>query len=148
MKKIIICIGNRYESNDCGGMVVYDCLQDMQSLSSNVEVIEGGLAGLNLLPLLEQGGRVVFVDAVEGFTRQGELVVLSYDDILKSDPDCHFDHGSGMAYLLTMLPKVCDGKLPEEIVLIGLEGNCTRQVIEQAASLSLRIVSQGLKGLG
>lgn len=148
MKKFIICIGNRYQSNDCGGMDVYDCLMEMESISSNIEVIEGGLAGLNLLPLLEQGGRVVIVDAVEGFTRQGKIVVLSYTDILKSDQGCHFDHGSGVAYLLTMLPKVCDGKLPEEIVLVGLEGNCTRQVIEQAASLSLRIVSQGLKGLG
>ena len=38
---------------------------------------------------------------------------------------CHFDHGAGLAYLLTVLPKVCDGELPEEIVLVGLEGECT-----------------------
>jgi hydrogenase maturation protease len=147
VKRLIICIGNRLISQDCGGLDVYDCLQSLQPLSDGVEVIEGGLAGLNLLPLLEQGGMVVIVDAVKGFTRQGEIIVLSHSEIVKNNPDSHFDHGSGLVYLLTMLPKVYEGELPEDIVLVGLEGQCTRQVIKRAASLSLRIVSQGLKGL-
>ena len=50
---------------------VFDRLQEMQPLPAGIELIEGGLAGLNLLPLLERGGRVVFVDAVSGFYRTG-----------------------------------------------------------------------------
>ena len=145
MKGFIICIGNRFVASDSGGLQVYDNLQKRQVLPVGVKVIEGGLAGLNLLPLLEQGGRVVFVDAVEGFVDSGKIVLLNQQEILKSNLQPHFDHGAGLAYLLAMLPRVCEGELPEEISLVGLEGNCSPQMIEQAASMSLRVVSHGLK---
>jgi hydrogenase maturation protease len=105
------------------------------------------MAGLNLLPLLEQGGRVVFVDAVNGFTGPGEIVLLDHQEIMCTLSKPHFDHGAGLAYLLTVLPHVCDGELPEEIVLVGLEGECTTQMIEQAAGLSIAIAAHGLKDL-
>ncbi len=46
-------------------------------------------------------------------------------EIISTFDEFHFDHGAGLAYLLAVLPKVCDGELPEEIVLVGLEGECT-----------------------
>jgi hydrogenase maturation protease len=128
-------------------MAVFDKLQEMQPLPAEIEVIEGGLAGLNLLPLLEQGGRVVFVDAVKGFAEPGEIVLLDHQDILHTLGEGHFDHGAGLAYVLSVLPRVCDGTLPEEIVLVGLEGECSMQMIERAARLSIAIAAHGLKDL-
>ena len=75
MKSYIICIGNRLLSEDASGPAVFDSLQKL-SLPQDVEIIEGGTAGLNLLPLLEKGGRVVFVDTVSGFADDGEIVML------------------------------------------------------------------------
>lgn len=145
MKGFIICIGNRFVREDAAGLAVLARLEEMQPLPAEIELIEGGLAGLNLLPLLERGGRVVFVDAVSGFTQPGEMVLLDSQEIMSTLDEFHLDHGAGLAYLLAVLPKVCDGDLPEEIVLVGLEGECTTQMIERAARLSVTIAAHGLK---
>ncbi len=145
MKGSIICIGNRFIAEDTAGVQVFDRLQDMVSLPAEVEIIEGGMAGLNLLPLLEQGGRVVFVDAVSGFTQPGEIVVLKTREIVNTLDTTHFDHEAGLAYLLAVLPKVCDGDVPKEIVLVGLEGECTAEMIDEAARMSITIAAHGLK---
>jgi hydrogenase maturation protease len=147
MKKIIICIGNRFFANDSVGPAVYDRLQQVQPLPEGIEIIDGGLGGLNLLPLLEQGGRVVFVDAVSGYGPPGQIVLLDRQEIMNTMHECRFDHNAGLAYLLAVLPNVCDGKLPEEIVLVGLEGEYTQQLVERASSLCLDVAANGLRDL-
>lgn len=145
MKGVIICIGNRFVQGDSAGLAVFDRLQEKQSLPAGVELVEGGTAGLNLLPLLEQGGRVVFVDAVQGFSAPGKIVLLGRREIMDSHDVSHFDHGAGLAYLLAVLPKVYEGELPEEIVLVGLEGKLSTEMIERAAELSISIAAHGLR---
>ena len=147
MRSTIICIGNRFVPEDAAGPAVFDRLREMLPLPAGIEVIDGGMAGLNLLPLLEQGGRVVFVDAVKGFSGPGEIVLLDHQEIVQTLSAGHFDHSAGLAYVLTVLPRVCDGDLPEEIALVGLEGECTPQMIERAAGLSIAIADLGLKDL-
>jgi hydrogenase maturation protease len=142
---VIICIGNRFVKEDATGLAVLACLKTMQPISGQITLVEGGLAGLNLLPLLEQGGRVVFVDAVRGFAQPDEIVLFNHQEIINTLTDSYFDHGAGLAYLLTVLPKVYDGDLPEEIVLVGLEGECSAETIKRAAKLSLTIAVDGLK---
>lgn len=148
MKGFIICIGNRFISEDASGLLVYDRLRAVDPLPAGVEVIEGGLAGLNLLPLLERGGRVVFIDAVHGFTGPDEIVVLDDRQIGGAKSSVHYDHGAGLPYVLAVLPAVCEGELPAEIFLVGLEGRSSPPTVERAARLSLALAATGMKGLG
>lgn len=144
MKATIICIGNRFVAADAAGPAVYDRLQQL-ALPEHVEVIDGGLQGLNLLPLLERGGRVVFVDAVRGFAEPGTVVVLEGTDVAVGEGLEHFGHEAGLGYLLTVLPKVCDGVLPEEIALVGIEGAWSPSLIDRAAGISVRLAVNGLQ---
>lgn len=137
----IICIGNRLLAEDSVALLVFDRLQQ-RALPQHIKLTEGGLMGLNLLPLLEQGGRVVFVDTVSGFTEAGSLIVLDRAAIIASGAD-HYDHNAGLAYVLSVLPKVCDGELPEEILLVGIEGQYTEQLINEAVNLTLSIALYG-----
>ena len=146
MKGIIICIGNRFVEDDAAGCLVFDILRKMLPLPAGIEVIEGGIAGLNLLSFLERGGRVVFVDAVKGFAEDGELILLSEEQIVQSSLSSHYGHDAGLGYLLSVLPRVYDGELPEEIVLLGLEGRCRGETLEKAARLSVDIAVHGLRG--
>ena len=146
MKGTIICIGNRFLTDDVAGMEVYDLLQQMSSLPEEVELVEGGIAGLNLLPLMERGGRLVFVDAVTGFTEPGQCVILTGADIQKIGRPVSFGHEAGLAYLLSIFPKVSEGDPPKEIFIVGLEGACSSLVIKQAAGLSLQIAVNGNRG--
>lgn len=145
MKGCIICIGNRFVAADAAALLVFERLQEMP-LPKGVEAVEGGLAGLNLLPLLERGGRVVFVDAVRGFTGPGEVVLLDKEEIAGIESGTHYDHGAGLPYLLAVLPKVCDGRLPEEIFLVGLEDECSMETIDRAARLSAAVAANGNEG--
>jgi hydrogenase maturation protease len=144
---VIICIGNRFIAEDAAGIEVFKILENMRPLPSGVEIVEGGLVSLNLLPHLEQGGRVVFVDAVKGFGKEGEITLLSHQEILQAEGNLVFGHDAGLHYLLTVLPKVYDGELPEEIVLLGLEGRCSKKTITKAAEMSIAIATRGLRGL-
>lgn len=147
MKASIICIGNRFVAGDEAGPLVCDRLQALPELPERITVIEGGLSGLNLLPYLEMGGRVVFVDAVRGFTQGDGVVILDQEEILTSSSQIHFDHGAGLPYVLKVLPHVCEGELPEEILLVGLSGACTAQIVEQATTIAIKVAVHGLKGL-
>ncbi|MBK7051174.1 MAG: hydrogenase maturation protease [Rhodoferax sp.] len=141
MNSAIICIGNRLMVDDSAGLMVYDQLKQ-RCLPDTIEVIEGGLMGLNLLPFLERGGRVVFVDNVRGFTRPGSLIVLNQAQVIATGAE-HYDHNSCLAYVLSVLPKVCEGTLAQDVVLLGIEGPPTERLVQEAANLSVFIAQNG-----
>ncbi len=145
MKSTIICVGNRLVSTDASGLAVFDRLQGLK-LPRGLDLVEGGLAGLNLLPHLEKGGRVVFVDSVSGFGEEGAIVVFDKMDDIKGLCSDHYGHASGLPYLLSVLPKVCDGILPEEILLIGMEGSLAEKMIDRAAELAVSLAVEGVGG--
>ena len=139
-KKRIICIGNRYRPEDSAGPMVYDQLVS-DRLPRDIEVIDGGLAGLNLLRFMHGADRVVFIDAVNGFRPSGGVIVLDAEDASKNT-DTIFGHSAGIAYCLRVLPEVHDGKLPE-IFVVGIEGTPDPDKILKAADMSLKIATHG-----
>jgi len=166
-KNKIICIGNRLIPEDSLAMAVYDLLTGSElngdlymskQFHEKIEIIEGGIAGLNLLAHLENSGNIVFVDTVSGFLppenggswersteSSAEIIVLTQQEItdcLQID-DCHYGHDSGIAYLLSVLPIVCEGSLPKSIFLVGLGGKFSHEKIEQAAKTSIKIAQNG-----
>jgi len=139
-KKRIICVGNRYRPEDSAGPMVYDQLVS-DRLPRDIEVIDGGLAGLNLLRFLHGADRVVFIDAVNGFRPFGGVIVLNAKDASRYS-DTIFGHSAGIAYCLRVLPEIHDGKLPE-IFVVGIEGTTDPDKILKAAEISLKIANQG-----
>jgi len=137
----IICLGNRLLQTDSFGPCVFDYLQK-QNIQKEIEVIEGGTAGLNLLSLLEGRDRVVFVDAVAGFAPTGEIVILDLEKIIESTKDYRFSHDINLAYALSVMPMVLTA-IPTEIVLIGLEGNWNGHEIKKAAAMSIEFAFSG-----
>ena len=142
----IICIGNRLLGQDAAALGVHDYLAARQ-LPPGIDLIEGGLAGLNLLPFLEEGGRVVFVDAVCGFAKAGSIVILKQPQIVESLTEEYYSHTAGLPYLLSVLPRVCEGEMPNETILVGLEGECNDELTAKAATLSLKLATNGLQGI-
>lgn len=137
----IICIGNRYVPEDAAGSRVYERLR-RSPLPDDVELIDGGLAGLGLLRLLEGVERVIFVDRTIGLGDDG-VVVLDAAQVaaLAEGP---FEHSAGLPYLLRVLPAVCEGPLPQ-IWLVGVESDKPEEerTIDEAASLALKLAVDG-----
>lgn len=134
-KSRIICVGNRLIAEDSLGPAVFDRLQDLD-LPPQVEVIDGGLLGLDLLPFFENAGKVVIVDAVCGFGNAGEIVVLE-DGVFRSVAEKQYDHAGGLGYLIRVLPQVLDC-LPD-IYLVGVETPYNEISICEAGAVALSL---------
>lgn len=142
--KKIICVGNRYQPGDSAGPLVYEQLVN-NAITRDIELIDGGLAGLNLLRFMHGADRVVFIDAVNGFRPFGGVIVLDAEDASRH-ADTVFGHSAGLSYFLRVLPEVHDGKLPE-IFVVGIEGAPDSDKILKAAEVSLKIATLGEEAL-
>jgi len=128
----IVCIGNCLLAQDAAGSLVYQALR-ARELPAGVELVDGGLAGLDLLRLVDGVEQVVFVDAVEGQGRPGQVMVLGPDDLQGA---VGYGHGAGLSALLAVLPRVCQGPLPQ-VTLVGIEAPFDASAVAEAATLSL-----------
>ncbi len=135
----IICVGNRLLDSDDAGLRVHDRLA-RAALPPGVELIDGGLRGLDLLPLLGDCRRVVFVDAVAGFAAPGTVVVIPAATLAEEAGETAYGHTGGLGYLLAVLPAVSDGP-PPEITIVGLEQPATNAAVAEAARLCLSLLS-------
>ncbi len=147
----IICVGNRYVPGDDAGPRVHDHLLST-GYPADIEVYDGGLAGLDLALLVDGAERVVFVDQVQGFADPGEVVELTAAQVLaRCDGDeapgaARFEHASGLPYLLRCLPHACDAPPDgtEDVLLVGVEGSAPQaETIAEAAALSVALARAG-----
>jgi len=139
-KARIICVGNRFKPGDDAGPRVYDYLAE-RDLPDGVELIDGGLAGINLLGLVESAQRVVFVDSLKGFAGPGEVVVL--DGVAEAGGmDVSYGHSGGLGYLLKALPEVCEGD-PPPVLVVGMEGDADGPGIASLARTCLELATKG-----
>lgn len=137
--KRIVCVGSRLHADDAAGPRVHDRLA-RRTLPPDVTLVDGGLLGLNLLPLLDGAERVVFVDQVRGFGRPGEALLLDPGEVAGQAPS--YGHATGFVVLLGMLPALVGAGGPE-VLLVGVEGPADDGAIERAADLGLRAACQG-----
>lgn len=143
----IICVGNRYFAGDDLGAKVYDRLRQ-RPLPAGVEVIDGGLMGLNLLKYAEGVKRLVFVDTVSGFGNENEIVVLDRETVC-AKTEAGYGHSGGLAYLFQVFPLVFENELPE-ILLVGAPGASDERTVNALADACLQVVgvNQRMKAEG
>lgn len=134
----IICIGHPFAESDSAGARVFARLAAAE-LPPDVEVVDGGLRGIDLLSLVESSERVVFVDTVSGFAAPGDVVALEADSL--EDVDSHgCDHAGGFSYLLRSLPYLIQPPVP--VSLIGLEGPVDEEACDEAHRLALALITR------
>ena len=136
---VVICLGNRYIPGDDLGCRVFDYLAGI-STPPDIEVIDGGLCGLDLLRLVEGKTRVVFADAVVGIAEAGTIVVLNREEV--ADYAGCYGHSAGLPYLLRLLPQLCPPPLPE-ITLVGAQGAVDEHTVRILAQRCMEIAIHG-----
>ncbi|MBI4913410.1 MAG: hydrogenase maturation protease [Acidobacteria bacterium] len=143
--RLIICIGNPLAEEDAAGSAVHEFL-GRQALPTGVELVDGGLRGLDLLGLVEASERVVFVDSVSGWGAPGEVVALDPPQLQEAVAR-RYEHATGFTYLLRSLPHLVDPPVPFRV--IGLEWEAGPEAVEKAARLALEaVVEVGAVGAG
>jgi len=137
----IVCIGNSLIPGDAAGSHVYERLL-RAGLPHGVELVEGGLAGLNLLPFFDDGRRVVLVDTVSGLAASGDVELFDCAPALGRTDGAYYGHGGGLSCLFGVLPAVADGPLPE-ILLVGMERPAGESAVQTAADMCLDLAWGG-----
>ncbi|MBK5276126.1 MAG: HyaD/HybD family hydrogenase maturation endopeptidase [Desulfuromonadales bacterium] len=118
-KVLVLGIGNLVMSDDGVGVKVVKRLQREYRFPDNVEVMDGGTLGLDLLPKLEGIERLIIVDAVETGERAGTCVRLTGEELPIALETKLSPHQMGLKDLLAVAQLM--GHSPREMVLIGVQ---------------------------
>lgn len=128
---LVIGLGNPLMTDDGVGLAALERLRDDWDTGADVTLVDGGTWGMNLLPLIEDTGRMVLLDAIRTGQPPGTLVTLGRDELpryfaLKLSP-----HQIDLKEVLALAE--LRGTLPGEMVALGIE---PFDVDTMAASLS------------
>jgi hydrogenase maturation protease len=129
-RTLVIGLGNPLMGDDGAGLAALEQLRDDWDVSPDVELVDGGTWGMNLLPLLETADRVLLLDAIYNGRTPGTITELVGDAVPRG-----FDHKLSPHQIdlrevlaLAMLRET----LPSQLVAIGVEP----ELIEMSTTLS------------
>ena len=120
MKVSLIGLGNILMRDEGVGVHAVKAVQERYELPPQVDIVDGGTAGLDLLPFLEGRERVLFVDAVDFGEEPGFIGELTNEAIpAKFGKNQASLHHVGLADVLAAAWLL--EALPQEICLIGIQ---------------------------
>jgi hydrogenase maturation protease len=134
---VVIGLGNVVLSDDGLGVQAVRRLRDRYRLANRAELIEGGTAGLLLLPHLADARRVIIVDAIEIGAPAGTLVPLPGEDWASAFQTPITPHDIGLRDLLGAAQ--LSGAWPRQLVLHGAQPASTSIGTELSAQLAVAL---------
>ncbi len=114
-------IGSTILSDDGIGIRVIERLRE-ERLPDNVTLTDAGTGGAALLDMIEEGDRLIVVDAMQSGVSPGTVRELSVEE-LPSVATAHLasSHDFDLITALALARDVLDRKVPRDIVVIGVE---------------------------
>jgi hydrogenase maturation protease len=118
-RKIVLGLGNLLFSDEGFGIHALQHLQARLRLPPDVEWVDGGVMGMNLLPLVEECSHLLVLDAINANQAAGSIIELNREQMLVfngiklSEHQASFQDVLGLAYLR--------GRLPPRLHMIGLQ---------------------------
>lgn len=127
---IVICIGNALAADDGAGWAVYKKLSESR-VPSGVRLKFLGLGGIDLLDELEGEEQLIVVDAVQFGEKPGTVHTLGWDELPVTEMRPVSGHGIGIREAVEVGRKLSPHKIPNHIILVGVEGECFDQLREE-----------------
>ncbi|MCA9933430.1 MAG: HyaD/HybD family hydrogenase maturation endopeptidase [Anaerolineales bacterium] len=127
-RKIVLGLGNTLQTDEGLGVHALKALEERLGPQDKVELIDGGVLGLNLLPLVEAASHLLILDAANAGKPPGTLIELKRDEIplyagvKMSQHQLTFQEVLGLASIREKLPPhlYLVGAQPEDLS-VGLE---------------------------
>lgn len=117
---LVLGLGNILLGDEGVGVRVIERLLEQVEFPEEVQVLDGGTLGLDLLPYLEGAARLLVVDAAQARKPAGTLVRLTGREIpIFLDASKVSPHQEGLQDLLAVA--ALKGYLPEEVVFLGVQ---------------------------
>jgi hydrogenase maturation protease len=118
-KICVIGLGNTLMQDDGVGVITVKAVKERYRFEPQIDLLDGGTAGLDLLPVIEGYQRVLFVDAVDAGEEPGSILIIKGDEIASFMRAQKSAHHVGLADLLYAAR--ISGCLPPEICLVGIQ---------------------------
>jgi hydrogenase maturation protease len=120
---VIIGLGNVILTDDGLGVHALQRLRERDGPADDVQLIEGGTAGLLLLPYLADAERVILIDAIDIGAPPGSLVRLEGGEWAQAFALHMSPHDIGLADLLGAAE--VSGAWPDALVIHGVQPGST-----------------------
>lgn len=119
MQILVLGVGNVLLSDEGVGVRVVEALMRRYRFPENVEVMDGGTAGMELLDTIARSDRVIVVDAVRTGRPPARRVRLAGEEVPAFFRTRISPHQVGLSDLLATLQ--ITGEAPDSVVLLGIE---------------------------
>jgi hydrogenase maturation protease len=148
----VIGLGNLLLQDDAIGLHAIETIKESYRFEPQIDLLDGGTAGLDLLPIIEDYEKVLFVDAVDAGQPPGAIVIIEDNGIpsfLTSQVSVHHVGLSDLLFAARMA-----GSVPAEICLIGVQpesvdiGIEMTDVLKESLDLLLATVVERLRTWG
>jgi hydrogenase maturation protease len=134
---LLLGVGNLLLSDEGVGIHVVRRLQEVAQLPEDVEVVDGGTSGLELMHHLDGVSRLIVVDAIETGQPPGTLARIAGDQVpahlsLKISP-----HEIGLPEML--LAAKLRGLYPDEVVVWGAQPDTCKVGLELSPAVAAQV---------
>lgn len=147
---LVLGLGNILLSDEGVGVQAIEEFQRRYDCSGDIEIIDGGTIGLELLPYFEGRSHLLIMDAVKSDQKPGTIVRIE-------DPPAYFrnrtsPHQIGLADVLNVA--AISGMLPQNITLFGIEPKKISTGLDLSADVAqnlgrlVDLVAEELKTIG
>ena len=115
----VICCGNPFRGDDAAGLEVFRYLKK-ESFPGHVEIIEGGILGINLLPLFDGCDGLILVDSVLMDETPGHIQWFAVADIMAGEPARMSSHEMNPARLMALWRRLNGNPAGMKILFLGI----------------------------
>jgi hydrogenase maturation protease len=151
-KTLVLGLGNILLRDEGVGVRVVEALAERYVLPAEVEVVDGGTCGMELLDTLAGCAHLLVCDAVRTGAAPGSVVKLSGDQVPALFQVRYSPHQLGLMDVLATLNLT--GEAPATLTLVGIVPADLRlglelsPVVAEAAEQAVEALAAELRGLG
>lgn len=115
---LVLGIGNILLRDEGIGVRVIEHMHSMP-INKDVEIVDGGTSGMDLLDVLAEREKVIVVDAVDSGHEPGTVLQFGLDQIVQKEQTAVSLHELGIAETINMTKQM--GCAPKEVVFFGVQ---------------------------
>lgn len=116
---VVIGLGNPLMGDDGLGLAVLDELRTGYALPPEIELVDGGTWGINLLPVIEDADELILIDAIDVGQAPGTFVRLEHERLPRYLATKISPHQVDLRDVLGLAE--LRGTLPADTVALGLQ---------------------------
>jgi hydrogenase maturation protease len=119
LNALVLGIGNLLISDEGVGCITVDNLNARYQMPPEVECLDGGTAGFELLPLIDSKDHLILIDALRNDMAPGTVVMIEDEDVPRSFLSSISPHQLGISDVLAAA--ALTDILPKKMILLGVE---------------------------